>query len=134
MKNLIINIPFRGFYESLFRAGIDYAEESTIYNEVEGKGRNPSKCADAFFEAANYRKAHLYGAQEYVYYFNKYVAEEFGLDLGLEFETVQSPREMTNLPAKAKQWGHGAFARYCAKRQIPFETCYRAIFGRLPRI
>lgn len=93
MKNLIINIPFRGFYESLFRAGIDYAEESTIYNEVEGKGRNPSKCADAFFEAANYRKAHLYVAQEYVYYFNKYVAEEFGLDLGLEFETVQSPRE-----------------------------------------
>ncbi len=48
-------------------------------------------------------------------------------------EILAENPKMTNLPAKAKQWGHGAFARYCAKRQIPFETCYRAIFGKNPR-
>ena len=26
------------------------------------------------------------------------------------------------------------FAHYCAKRSIPFEVCYRAIFGCEPRI
>lgn len=93
MKNLIINIPFAGFYESLFSAGIDQAEEFIVGYEVEEKGRNPSKCADAFYKTSNYPKAHLYVAQKYVYYFNKYVAEEFGLDLELTFESLQSPRE-----------------------------------------
>ena len=93
MKNLIINIPFQGFYESLFSGGIDQAEEFTIHYEVEEKGRNPSKCADAFYKTARYRKAHLYVAQKYVEYFNKYVTEEFGLDLELTFESLQSPRE-----------------------------------------
>lgn len=41
---------------------------------------------------------------------------------------------LDTLTIKAKQWGHWAFARFCAKRQIPFETCYTAIFGRKPRI
>lgn len=41
---------------------------------------------------------------------------------------------MNDLSLKAKQWGHWTFARYCAKRNIPFEVCYRAIFGCEPRI
>jgi len=93
MKNLIINIPFQGFYESLFSAGIEQAEEFTIHYEVEEKGRNPSKCADAFYKTASYRKAHLYVAQKYVKYFNDYLESEFGLDLELTFESLQSPRE-----------------------------------------
>lgn len=28
---------------------------------------------------------------------------------------------MNDLSLKAKQWGHWTFARYCAKRSIPFE-------------
>jgi hypothetical protein len=93
MKNLIINIPFQGFYESLFSVGLDQAEEFTVNYEVEEKGRNPSKCADAFYKTSNHRKAHLYVAQKYVEYFNDYIKDEFGLDLGLAFESLQSPRE-----------------------------------------
>jgi hypothetical protein len=40
---------------------------------------------------------------------------------------------MNDLSLKAKQRGHWTFARYCAKRSIPFEICYLAIFGNLPR-
>ena len=93
MKNLIINIPFQGFYESLFSAGIDYAEESTIGYEVEEKGRNPSKCADAFYKTSNYRKAHLYVSGKYVEYFNKHIKDEFEIDLELTFESLQSPKD-----------------------------------------
>ena len=40
---------------------------------------------------------------------------------------------MNDLSLKAKQFGHWAFAHYCAKRSIPFEICYHAIFGKSPR-
>ena len=42
--------------------------------------------------------------------------------------------DLNDLSKKARIWGHWAFARYCCKRDIAFEVCYEAIFGRKPRI
>jgi len=35
---------------------------------------------------------------------------------------------------KNKIMGDWAFARYCAKRHVPFDMCYVIIFNRKPRI
>ena len=51
--------------------------------------------------------------------------------IGTQFPCALEYGDVTGLE---DDWGHWAFARYCAKRQIPFETCYQIIFGRLPRI
>lgn len=32
------------------------------------------------------------------------------------------------------QWGLWAFARYCHKHGVGFETCYWLVFGRMPRL
>ena len=38
-----------------------------------------------------------------------------------------------DLAKRLRQYGSWAFARFCAKRSVPFEVCYEVIFGRQPR-
>lgn len=38
-----------------------------------------------------------------------------------------------DLAKRLRQYGAWAFARFCAKRSVPFEVCYEVIFGRQPR-
>lgn len=38
-----------------------------------------------------------------------------------------------DLSKRLRQYGAWAFARFCAKRSVPFELCYEVIFGRSPR-
>lgn len=95
MKNLIINIPFQGFYESLFGAELDAVEERFIDWEYERDNANiPSHAlGDIVYRCADYGKAFDHIARAYAEYFNAFILDEYELDLGLKFESMQSPRE-----------------------------------------
>lgn len=94
MKNLIINIPFEGFYESKHSGELDSVEERYVEWEVE---RDPTldtqELHDALYRAANYSIAFDHIARAYVTYFNDYIKEEYEIDLELKFESMTSPRE-----------------------------------------
>jgi hypothetical protein len=91
MKNLIINIPFAGFYETRWNDGLDRVEEYTVENlEEEHK---TGIIADLIWQCANYYKSYQHVAEEFVDYFNDYIKEEYELDLDLKFESMTSPRD-----------------------------------------
>jgi hypothetical protein len=98
-----INIPFGGFYESMWSSILDDAlEQAAEYdcNERQREEGVPSDLhlderayQDAIFEACNYRAGELEIAKDYVECFNRKIKEETGIDLGLKFKTMESPRE-----------------------------------------
>lgn len=93
MKNLIINIPFAGFYNSMFSAELDSVQERFVEYEVEkNPGLNPDIPNNALWHCADYGKAYDHIARAYVAQFNQYLIDEYELDLGLKFESMQSPK------------------------------------------
>lgn len=94
MKNLIINIPFAGFYESLYSGELDSVQERFVEYEVEkNPGLNPDIPNEALWHCADYGKAYDHIARAYADQFNQYLIDEYELDLDLKFESMQSPRE-----------------------------------------
>lgn len=91
MKNLIINIPFQGFYESIWNDGLDRVEDYLV-DALKDEHPDANNIADLIWHCAAYRKAYLYTAEKYVTYLNDYIKDEFGLDLDLKFESLQSPK------------------------------------------
>lgn len=91
MKNLIINIPFAGFYETRWNDGLDSVEEYTV--EALEEEHKTGNIADLIWQCANYYKSYQHVAEEFVGYFNDYIKEEYELDLDLKFESMTSPRE-----------------------------------------
>lgn len=90
----IINIPFQGFYESLFSDELDNVQDQFVEYEVEkNTGLDPRELHDAIYKSADYGKAFDYIARRYVDYFNDYLKTEYELDLDLKFESMQSPEE-----------------------------------------
>lgn len=94
MKNLIINIPFAGFYNSMFSAELDSVQERFVEYEVEkNPGLNPDIPNNALWHCADYGIAYDHIARAYVDHFNQYILDEYELDLDLKFESMTSPRE-----------------------------------------
>lgn len=94
MKNLIINIPFAGFYNSKYSGELDAVQERFVEYEVEkNPGLNPDIPNEALWKAADYGKAFDHIARAYVDHFNQYILDEYELDLDLKFESMTSPRE-----------------------------------------
>lgn len=93
MKNLIINIPFAGFYNSKYSGELDAVQERFVEDEVEkNPGLNPDIPNEALWKSADYGKAFDYIARAYVAHFNDYIETEYELDLDLKFESMQSPK------------------------------------------
>ena len=91
MKNLIINIPFSGFYETRWNDGLDGVEAYTV--EALEEEHKTGNIADLIWQCANYYKSYQHVADAFVDYFNDYIKEEYELDLDLKFESMTSPRE-----------------------------------------
>jgi len=101
METTVMQLPFSGFYESLWSSALDSEEEYTAeaMSEAQAEDGIPeefrltaSEIAEAMFYAMDYRAAHLNIARQYVEAFNDWAEDETGLDLGLTFESMSSPR------------------------------------------
>lgn len=101
VKKMVILVPFSGFYESVHGAVMDTAEEMDAEHFAskdndsypEAVGMDESDIATILYQMADYKKGHLHYAESYVKAFVGYVKQETGVDLGLEFESLDSPRE-----------------------------------------
>lgn len=97
-----INIPFAGFYESLYSGEIDsVAEREAEYfaNERQDEDGVPKELrlterefADILFDATDYNAAYQQIAKLYVEGFNEVASEELGIELGLVYEEMTSPK------------------------------------------
>jgi hypothetical protein len=98
---MIICLPFAGFYESVHDRQLDDAQErdaehlSSKDNDsyLEAVGMDESDLNEVLFEMADWSNAHDVYARSYVAAFSGYVKQETGFDVGLEFESMESPRE-----------------------------------------
>ena len=89
-----IRIPFPGFYESVLSYELDSEENQLAESMAEDCDRlTDSDYADLIWRCANYSTAFDYLAREYVDYFNEWVENETGINLGLKFVEMKSPRE-----------------------------------------
>ena len=100
MTKLLTTLPFCGFYESAASGMIDSEVESFCeYNETDNlKEEHPDlnfngDIGDLVFDAMDYPKAYRAYAESYAANLAAAIADETGLDLGLEFESMDSPRE-----------------------------------------
>lgn len=90
----IINIPFAGFYNSMFSGELDAVQERFVEYEVEkNPGLDPDIPNNALWHCADYGKAYDHIARAYVANFNQHLIDEYELDLDLKFESMTSPRE-----------------------------------------
>lgn len=96
---MIIQLPFCGFYESMFSAAIDDEQEQFCNNEAEKLFSEyyelsedlqitESEFSDIVYDCANYLLMYKHIASEYVPAFNEYIRSEFDIDLGLMFESM----------------------------------------------
>lgn len=93
-----VNIPFDGFYCSLYSSEIDSHEENegeyyAQESEWSGKGLEVSDFCEAMFWACDYGALHESIAEKYVQAFSEEFEEQTGLALPLAFEAMTSPRE-----------------------------------------
>lgn len=97
----IINLPFPGFYESELSYGLDREEEQWCEWQGEGdqEGRfapelriTQNELAELVFECAHYSEGYRYLAEQYCAQFENDASEALGFTLGLEFESMESPR------------------------------------------
>lgn len=100
-EKMIVQLPFAGFYESVHDRQLDQAMEmdadhfASRDNEdyPNAVGMEESDLNEILFEMADWGKAHADYAESYVGAFAGFVHRETGLELGLEFEKMESPRE-----------------------------------------
>lgn len=93
---LEINIPFDGFYHSFYSQEIDNEETAHVENEV-SEGRleeaDVAPYYDTLFSMTCYGQLHRTVAEKYVSFFNDYFSKLTGVDLGLVFVELVSPKE-----------------------------------------
>jgi len=103
---LIVNIPFAGFYESFYSAEIDHAEEQQIENmatesdhetdemsQPEELRLTEHELSEIFIRHTDYSAAYAKVARWYAAAFDQEASEAIGIKLGLRFESMTSPRE-----------------------------------------
>lgn len=101
MKNLIINLPFAGFYGSWYSSEVDHVEEREAENLAEtDTAEQPEELridaaaySQILFDVTDYSAAYREIAEKYVPSFDALVSEAIDLPLGLEFEKMDSPKE-----------------------------------------
>lgn len=93
MSNKIINIPFCGFYQSIYDSELDSIIQRECEYQEEYNGIPTHEYSAALYRFADFGQAHKQIASKYVDRFNSFILDEFGVDLGLEFEKLESPRE-----------------------------------------
>lgn len=95
-----INLPFPGFYESIYSGEIDHAEEMEVEHVLEREREerapelrlNSDEVYSILRDATDYAKAYDLIARDYVETFSRVVGDELGVELGLVFEEMTSPR------------------------------------------
>ena len=91
---MLTTLPFSGFYGSKWSDELDNVENNFIENEAEDdESLDESEISAIVDKCRQYGTQIEYVAEEYVGYFNEKFKEEFGIDLGLRFESLKSPRE-----------------------------------------
>ena len=91
---MLTTIPFSGFYESKWSGELDNVENNFIENEAEDDDTlDESEVSVLVDKFRQYETQMQYVAKKYVGYFNDKFKEEFGIALGLRFESLKSPRE-----------------------------------------
>lgn len=101
-RHFIVQLPFCGFYESHISHAIDHEDEQAAENDFERQGEEgvPEELrltqedfSSIRFGTTTYISAYHGMAGDYIDAFNEAVSEELGIDLGLRFESISSPRE-----------------------------------------
>lgn len=86
-------IPFQGFYYSIYDSQLECEHERNVENlEEQYPNVEPSDISDEIYNRTDWKKAHEIVAKYYVTYFNDYVKDVTGVDLGLTFVELVSPR------------------------------------------
>lgn len=101
VEKMIVQLPFAGFYESVHDRQLDSQQEmdaeyfaSTDNDSYPNAvGMEQSDLNEILFEMADWSKAHDHYVRDYVANFARFVQQETGMVLGLEFERMESPRE-----------------------------------------
>ena len=98
-----INIPFSGFYESQWSSLLDHeAEQTAEYDATERQSEDgipeplrldESVYHDAMYMACNWHNGYIAIAKDYVIAMDTLITDETGLELGLAFKDMTSPRE-----------------------------------------
>lgn len=100
----LIQIPFSGFYESMWSQEIDHVEEMEVEHYAGDRQKydepvpvelrlDEAEYADLFFRHTDYSAAYHCIAREFVLAFSDWFKSETGIDLALEYESMTSPRE-----------------------------------------
>lgn len=100
-EKLLTTIPFSGFYETCWSQAIDdeeshYAEyyANEMQEEIADYLRlSESEVSEILFRVTDYKIAYSRFAKAYADAYNKWISEALGWNLGLEFESLDSPRE-----------------------------------------
>jgi hypothetical protein len=146
---MLTNLPFAGFYESLYSGAIDREEESFAEYEAEESDREDGEqsfpeplrltsdeLAEILLDVTDYPAAYRQIAEWYVEGFDAFASERLDFPLGLKFESMSSPtyynfetdRVFAHIPLKSvrklfaasKADGHKKLAAVIAER---FTSC-----------
>lgn len=100
---LLINIPFDGFYDSIYSDEVDHIAEREADNFADDRqteeGVPPELRLDAqtvasiLFDVTDYHAIYAKVAEEYTAAFNEVASELLDVPLSLTFESMTSPRE-----------------------------------------
>lgn len=89
---MLTALPFAGFYCSKWSSELDDVENQFIEKEADDT-LDESEISAIVDKCRQYETQMQYVAQKYVGYFNEKFKEEFGIALGLRFESLKSPRK-----------------------------------------
>lgn len=100
-EKVIINLPFAGFYETIYSSEIDTAQDQDAEHlaEQEESKQPPElrlskeEISELFFKFTDYRVAYRHVAREYVEAFSAVAKSDADLRLDLQYESMDSPRE-----------------------------------------
>lgn len=90
------NIPFSGFYESIWSSELDQCEINQVERWMEDgeyPGLEAHQLEEVLTNHTDYQEACLGVAKAYVSRFEDWINEELEVDIHLEFSTMVSPRE-----------------------------------------
>lgn len=94
MENILLTIPFPGFYDSALSDALDFEEEMLAESLTdEFPTVDAGDARDAIYWAADYPKAYREIARDYAEDFAHMLNEEMQPPFALEFESITSPRE-----------------------------------------
>jgi hypothetical protein len=140
-----VEIPFGGFYESLWSEAVDSEIEQLCehYAERDNEEQAPelrlsaNEYAEILFDCTDYSAIYAAVSRSYVSAFESVFNEQTGLQLGLKFEEMTSPREYNfttdrifcnisfgtakRLFARSRKDGHAMLAKIIAERFTSYD-------------